>query len=199
MSAIESFEQYPSEVVGVEFREPYQSYVDLVPIVQFPDRELSYGVLCVAMQDSESGDVLIVRKSHEEDSARSRDWLVVTYNPDTNQLREEVVIQARTNSDEFGDIIELDIAPTISHHGPHTLTFHVDTQYSCDSNAQVTHKKYYGRGYGKEAETYVDATYNQQLFIQSELSPEHIAPVIPIEQAKETRRQRLGHSAIVGA
>lgn len=155
----------------------------------------NYDLICVASTDSD-GNAVVVRKDNSVHSQYPTDWFVVRYDKKTETFKTDVVISPKTTVGEHGDTIELELAPDVSYRGSYTLKFIVNQLYE-PSGGPVTlsHKKYYGRGTGVEAESAVDYEYDTPILQESEL-----AEVIDLAQERDKRRQHdIGYSAVSGS
>lgn len=196
MSNAEIIEVLPSPLIGVESEPPYRRFIDSVPTKTFEDRDISYGLLCVAMQDPSTGEIIVVRKSDDEDSAKSRDWLVIRYNPDSDSLTEADVSVAEINSNDFGDQIHLKLWPQSMFEKSQDFKFSVDKLYRPDGRpASITRPKYYGRGVGPIPEVYHDADFTVDL-LSGDLEYNRLASVTDIKAAR-SYPSRLGKVALI--
>lgn len=182
----------PSQFPVINHVETYMDYLERVPTQETKNGYRSYTLLCVAMRSV--SEVVVVRKDPYVASSDPTDWFVLRDSVGKG-VQKSPVLEARTrfNNNAGGDDIELLLAPTAAHHGPHTLRFNVTPDYKpTDEPIRLTHQKYYGRGVSSEANEYVDAVYDRP--VRYDLG---LAEVISIEVARIHKRNvALGSSAI---
>lgn len=161
----------------------------------------NYTLGCAAMFDPETAEMCIVRKDPSV-----TDWLVISYNIASGELREKKVLGSRIKSGEQGDEITLDLVQEKAYHGPNQLNLSVNQNYTATAlPVTLSHKMYYGRGTGPEANSMIDAVYTEDVGLLFEIinfeSQLRALETLPENQVMEMNRRRnelhrgIGHIA----
>jgi hypothetical protein len=148
----------------IENRKGLHELPDSTRETRFGTRKYTLG--CGAIFNPETTELCIIRKDPEAHSQDTTDWMVIRYNISNGELREEVVLGARSVSGADGDNVTLDIAPDKYYQGPYQLTFSVDSNYNATGlPATLSHRLYYGRGTEAEANRMIDQEYTDDISV----------------------------------